>query len=168
MSSFSHRTVVISAIILAGMAIAADHPGAATVPITSVKYSDLTNSIQIIGELGFPLGKIATIRGRWHENSTSKDPQLSFRVTSADGKAIDPNIELLSENVQPVPLRGEKDPSKSRSVWDWSAAWNTHMEPPKPTAGEEWEMQVVAEGGIVGFPTNVRDELGRGPAQRSY
>jgi hypothetical protein len=171
MSAYKRAVAVAAIATIAGIAHWASaqvSPKKSDPTMKEVSYADIGFEVQILSELGQPLGKIVSIRGRWRERPESKDQELGFRVSQINGRAADRDVELLAVNVRPLLLRGMKDAAQTPGNWDWSAAWKEHREPPKPAPGEEWEMKIVSEGGIVGFPMEVQEELGRAGAQMPY
>jgi len=125
--------------------------------VLTVKCSDVPKNAKLIGSLGFPLGEEAlTIRGSWKESAEpTKDGAFKFVVTSINGKAIAPPIELSSSNVEPLKPRGELV-TVSNNERKWSAeSFRTKARLPKAFDGDEWEMLGFEAGHTAGLPREI-------------
>ena len=144
-----------------------DGDGKERLGMKEVKFSELTRDVQIISDLGYPIGKVLRIRGRWKQPQLSKEAGMLFEVAEVEGKAPDHAIELRAANVRPLNVELPMGRRGFEGKWDWTVE-SPVKEAPQPKSGEEWEMQVVSEGGIVGFPSDVLKQIGFPPSQRPY
>jgi hypothetical protein len=110
----------------------------------SIKAADIPKSAVIIGQLGVPLGKIATIRGKWVLSGPKHT--MFFQVTSIDGAKIQESCDLRAIGIMKT---GKKE---NNAKWDWSAEWAATDAPPEPVVDEEWELLGFETGGITGYP----------------
>ncbi len=117
--------------------------------VTTVLAKDIPDKVQIIGELGQPLGKLTTIRGKWIKPSgVPKDNSLRFQITAVNGKRLDKSVEWHRTQVIAV-FSGEKGRGpKPGEKWDWQYVYDGKSLAPKPEENENWEMQGAEIGGF--------------------
>ncbi len=112
-------------------------------PIQQIQADELTSKrVQIIGRLGYPLGEMLTIRGRWQRpDSLVKDNSLRFVVTEVAGEKLAASVTFHRGLVH-LP----------------------HSTTPESLEGKPCELRGYEGGGIRGAP----DEFYERPVQQPY
>jgi hypothetical protein len=128
----------------------------------SVNASDLLKTVQVVGDLGKPLGELTTIRGTWHRVNR-KEATAVFRVSHIDEKPASTKIEFENQNVHAMSSMGGPAMMKGIS-WDWTTAHKGRDTAPKcehTKEGEVWEILGAEHGDLVsGYSQEFWDAIG--------
>ena len=141
----------VASILICGCDRASQPPASAPVgaaherDLSTVHYTDIPQSVQIIGKLGQPLGHLVTVRGKWTTPASSKPALPDFVVNRLNDRLLDSAAEF--DQVEPV--------------------WKKDEEFARRTVGEEWELRGVETGGFEGFSDEVWEQTGLQPAQHA-
>ena len=113
-----------------------------------VPASDVGHRIVIVGRLGFPLGTLVTIQGRWERFEPAKEvsrisPLLTFVAKEVNGRELTQSVRFESDFVSPLLGGAFKDPPRN--------------------VGDIWEVRALEAGRFIGVPDEARRELVSGP-----
>lgn len=112
--------------------------------IKMVKASDLIKKVRIIGELGYPLGEVVTIQGKWRNDLDKGGEGSCFVVTHVNGKKLDREVKFWEPHVLP-----------------WKERYKgTGMGPIRPSIGEVWDLRGFESGILQGLSNSALKELG--------
>ncbi len=111
-----------------------------------VKASELFDHVEIIGELGVPLGQVVTIRGQWnYPNYVAKHAGPILRVLEVEGRPVTQKLELGPLKISRYPGMGGLSKLKSGGLWSWQRGSGLN-ECPRPLDGDIWELRGVEMG----------------------
>jgi hypothetical protein len=162
------ETAIVADHVLTGGEIEALSPAEDGDEVAIVKASDLLHKVQVLGNLGKPIGKIVTVRGTWHGPGQRKSADRRFVVSHIDGQPAQ-EVEFTEHEVRHV-LSGGR-PTEDTEKWDWVAKGKgvIKTDPPKAVVGETWELQAFETAKVTGYPATVWEAYGEDelPVQRS-
>jgi hypothetical protein len=131
-----------------------------------VRAKDIPKSVQIIGNLGHPLGTLLKIQGKWISPGIYvKDPNLVFHVTLVNGEKPKEKIVLHGLQVKQILSHHKGRGPKPGELWDWRFEWHGSKAAPTRSEGETWEMMGVENGRFDSFSEEAWQEIG-GPIEQ--
>ena len=132
----------------------------------TVRAQDIPRSVQILGSLGQPLGRLVTIRGHWvRPGIKAKDRTLEFVVGLVNGEKPAESIVLHGLQIDSILSHHDRG-SKSAPPWDWRFDKKGTEPSPEPVEGETWEMMGVETGHFQDYSPEVWQEIG-GPTNQT-
>jgi hypothetical protein len=86
---------------------------------SKVKTKDFIEKVTVVGELGQPLGKLVTIRGRWEKRDAPKDfKECYFVISQVNGNRLTKPIEWKSWQIGPVRFLGKEKSYSEGDQWE--------------------------------------------------
>ncbi|HEY2413193.1 MAG TPA: hypothetical protein VGI40_13165 [Pirellulaceae bacterium] len=130
-------------------------------PITTVRAEDIGKTVEIRGRLGYPLGTLITVRGKWTDPGYKDSPILEIGLVN--GTKLDKPVMLTPGQVEQINQfwNGGRN-GRAGEVWDWHFDWKGKMPAPRPELGQTWEMIGVETGAFGSYSKEAREEFGGG------
>ena len=137
------------------------------VPMQVIKASDIPTRVVILGQLGRPLGAIATVRGKWVKPGIrAKDRSLIFEVSRVDDHDLDAKVTFHRLQVAAVLANHDGQDVKADGQWDWRVDWRGRVPAPSPLEGDVWEVLAVETGSFDSYGPEAWKEIGP-PAEQA-
>jgi len=126
--------------------------------ITTVRAEDIGKTVEIQGRLGYPLGTLITIRGKWTDPGYKDSPILE--VGLVNGRKIDKPVMLCPGQVTQIHHGYKGRNGKPGESWDWHFDWKGEIPSPRPELGQTWEMVGVETGTFDRYTDDAWKEVG--------
>ena len=118
-----------------------------------ISVDEIGTSVTLVGRLGKPLGKMASVRGRWsypeHAGKPAKGDTIRFKVTRVDNRAPDRPVAFDAGQIVVV--------DKSNRNVTPSRADLAKLD------GVSWTLRAYETGRLLGTPADFWKEVTSGP-----